>query len=561
MAPRFPLSPPHENLASFYRSEGLTNDESMGVLLGRAARRMADHEAIVDLSGEVPRSLSYAAATGEVRRLAAYFRSCGLGRGDLVLVQAPNSAEVVLACWAAWQIGAVVNPVVDIYREHELRHIVAQAQPDAVVTVAEHRGFRHPETFDALLDEAGLKIRARVVIGSEAGIEAHGWTPWEVAVGQGGSSGDGTAGDAELVHPDDPALLLFTSGTTSLPKGAVHTSRTLLAETYQMANGWSFGWMDRMHIPLPVAHITGVLFALTVPLSRAGTTVLSRMVSMERAVNEIVDHRVTTTAGAPHMIPMLAEAYAAAKVQQIPLKVLASGGTTVPRVLIEQGEAMGIKPCRIYGMTELPTVSMPCPADSARQRLETDGRIAPGVECEAVDPDSREPLGLGVEGELRVRGPERMIGYLVPEQTAAQIDDQGWFYTGDLGVVDDEGCVSITGRIKDIINRGGEKFSTRDIEDILVGHPAIAAVAVVPAPDRRFGEVPAAYLVAKPGSESIPGFDVLVAFLGEKGAARQKTPVHWRWVDELPMNASGKVKKFELVAALNEELGQPEKQE
>lgn len=554
MAPRFPLSPSPEDLVSSYRSEGFTNDESMGVLLARASRRMAEHEAIVDLSGDAPRSLSYGAAAGEVRRLASYFRSCGLGRGDLVLVQAPNSAEVVLACWAAWQIGAVVNPVVDIYREHELRHIVGQAQPDAVVTVAEHRGFRHAEAFDVLLDEASRTLRARVVLGGEAGDEVSGWTPWKVAVGPGSQAGGGADGAPELVHPDDPALLLFTSGTTSLPKGAVHSSRTLLAETYQMANGWSFGWMDRMHIPLPVAHITGVLFALTVPLSRAGTTVLSRMVSLDRAVSEIVDHRVTTTAGAPHMIPMLADAYAAANVRHIPLKVLASGGTTVPRVLIEQGEAMGIRPCRIYGMTELPTVSMPCPADSARQRLETDGRIAPGVECEAVEPESREPVGLGVEGELRVRGPERMLGYLVPEQTKAQIDDQGWFYTGDLGVVDFEGCVSVTGRIKDIINRGGEKFSTRDIEDILVGHPAIAAAAVVPAPDRRFGEVPAAYLVARPGGESTPGNDALVTFLNEQGAARQKTPVHWRWVEGLPVNASGKVKKFELVAALTEEL-------
>lgn len=556
MAPRFPLSPPPGDLVRRYRVEGLTTDEPMGVLLERAARRMAEHEAIVDLSGAAPRSLSYAAAADEVRRLASHFRSCGIGRGDLVLVQAPNSAEVVLACWAAWQVGAVVNPVVDIYREHELRHIVGQAQPDAVVTVSEHRGFRHAEAFDSILDELDLKVRARILIDDEVAGAESGWTPWEVA-----ARNAGEMGEPELVHPDDPTLLLFTSGTTALPKGAVHSSRTLMAETYQMANGWSFGWMDRMHIPLPVAHITGVLFALTVPLSRAGTTVLSRMVSMERAVSEIVDHRITTTAGAPHMIPMLAEAYAAAKVDRIPLKVLASGGTTVPRVLMEQGEAMGIKPCRIYGMTELPTVSMPCPADSARQRLETDGRIAPGVDCEAVDPDTRLSVGLGVEGELRVRGPERMLGYLDPEQTAAQTDERGWFYTGDLGVVDDEGCVSVTGRMKDIINRGGEKFSARDIEDMLVAHPLIAAAAVVPAPDRRFGEVPAAFMVGNPGGETHPVADALVAFLSDRGAARQKTPVHWRWVDELPVNASGKVKKFELVAALADELSQEQIQE
>ncbi len=544
MAPTFHMRPLPPELLSTYRSNGLISDESMAVLLGRASRRMATNEAIVDVGSGPVRSIAYGEAESRVRRLATHFRSKGVGAGDLILVQAPNSAEAILACWAGWQIGAVVNPVVDIYRDHELRHIVGQALPDAVVTVGEHRGFHHAKAFDALLDEIGHKARARIVIDGEAPV---GWSEWDEAI-----SNDGAGGGPELVHPDEPALLLFTSGTTSLPKGAIHTSRSLLAETYQMANGWSFGWMDRMHIPLPIAHITGVLFALTVPLARAGTTVLSRMVSLEQAVQEIVEYRVTTTASPPHSIPLLAEAYERAGLAHVPLKVLASGGTSVPQVLIEAGEAIGVRPCRIYGMTELPTVTMPCPADTPRQRLETDGRLAPGVECEAVDPETREPLGLGAEGELRVRGPERMLGYLLVEQTEAQIDRDGWFYTGDLGVVDDEACVTITGRIKDIINRGGEKFSCRDIEDILAAHPMLSAAAVVAAPDRRFGEVPAAYVVPKDGASL--STEELKTFLAERGAARQKTPVHWRVVDALPMNASGKVKKFELAAKLATEL-------
>lgn len=548
MAPKFDLRPLPEELLRGYRASGLVTEEGMSALLQRASRRMADHDAVVDVGSGPVRSVSYGEADRVVRAVATHLRTHGVGGGDVVLVQAPNSLEAVLGCWAAWQVGAVVNPVVDIYREHELRHIVGQAQPDAVVTVAEHRGFRHAEAFDGLLDETGCAARARIVVAGDA---PTGWSSWEEAV-----SNDGASGGPEPMDPDSPALLLFTSGTTSLPKGAVHTSRSLLAETSQMANGWSFGWMDRMHLPLPIAHITGVLFALTVPLSRAGTAVVSRMVSLEQMVQEIVDHRVTTTATAPQAIPLLADAYARAGISHVPLKVLASGGTTVPPALIEQGEAIGIRPCRIYGMTELPTVTMPCPADTARQRLETDGRLAPGVECEAVDPETRQPLGLGVEGELRVRGPERMLGYLLPEQSDAQIDDEGWFYTGDLGVVDAEACVTVTGRIKDIINRGGEKFSCRDIEDLLVAHPDVAAAAVVAAPDRRFGEVPAAYVVARPGAA--PQVDGLLAFLGERGAARQKTPVHWRVVDALPANASGKVKKFELAAQLAAELGAAE---
>ena len=203
-------------------------------------------------------------------------------------------------------------------------------------------------------------------------------------------------------------------------------------------------------------------------------------------------------------------------------------------------------------MTELPTVTAPTPNDTAHQRLATDGRLAPGVECEAVDPETREAFPLGREGELRVRGPERMLGYLDEEQSRVAIDDDGWFYTGDLGRVDAQGCVTVTGRIKDIINRGGEKFSAREIEDLLVAHPAIAAAAVVARPDRRYGEVPAAFLVAEPGAAA-PSAKDLAALLSEHGVARQKFPVEWHWLDELPLTSSNKVKKFELVTRFEAE--------
>ncbi|HEX5367307.1 MAG TPA: class I adenylate-forming enzyme family protein [Acidimicrobiales bacterium] len=547
MAPNYTLRPQPPHLVEAYRRFGLVTDETTGVLLQRAADRLPDHEALVDLSGAAPRRFTYAAALDEVERLATWLRGRGVGPGDLVLLQAPNAAEVVLGAWAAWRIGATVNPVVDIYRSHELRHIVDQARPDAVVTVAEHRGFRHAEGFDEVLAEAGVAPKARLVLDDGPDGPVPGWTTWAEAV-----DNDGADGRLELVDPDEPALVLFTSGTTSLPKGAVHSHRTLVAESLQMANGWSMGWMDRMHLPLPIAHITGVLFALTVPVYRAGTVVLSRMVSLRQAVDEIVEHDITTTASAPHAIPLLQEAYEKAGKATIPLRVLASGGTSVPKVLIEAAESLGVRPCRIYGMTEMPTLSMPCPADTERQRLETDGIVAPGCECEAVDPATRDPLPTGSEGELRVRGPERMLGYLQPDQTDAQIDGEGWFYTGDLGVVDDEGAVTVTGRIKDIINRGGEKFSARDIEDVLIGHPRVAEVAVVAAPDRRYGEVPAAFVVAAGDDEVTEG--ELVASLAEANVARQKTPVHWRFVDALPVNPNGKVKKFELAAQVRGEV-------
>jgi len=544
----YPESALPDQFADRFREFGLVSDETMGILLERAAARFPDREAVLDLSGGEQRSYTYAESLDEVCRFATFLRRAGIVPGDVVQIQSPNTAEVILASWAAWRIGAVINPVVDIYHTHELRHIVGQAVPDAVITVAEHRGFEHASAFDEVVAEHGIDLKARVTLGAT---EVDGWTPWASAV-----DNDGGDGERASVDPDDPTLILFTSGTTSLPKGAIHSHRTLIGEVSQMSSGWSMGWMDRMYLANPIAHITGVLFALSVPVYRGGSVVLSRMVSLQQAVDEVVEHSITACALAPHAIPLLVDSYQQAGQSQVSLRVLASGGTNVPAVLIEAAESLGIRPCRIYGMTEMPTVTMPAPSDTERQRLRTDGKIAPGCECVAVDPETRVALPVGVEGELRVRGPERMVGYLDADQTAAQLDADGWFYTGDLGVVDDEGCVTVTGRIKDIINRGGEKFSARDIEDVIVGHPAVAEVAVVAAPDRRFGEVPVAFIVAV--SQEHPADDELVDALREAEVARQKTPVAWHFVDDLPKTPSNKVKKFELIRRLLADSQKPD---
>jgi acyl-CoA synthetase len=212
---------------------------------------------------------------------------------------------------------------------------------------------------------------------------------------------------------------------------------------------------------------------------------------------------------------------------------------------MERSEEQGIPASRVYGMTELPTVTVMNRAYPFDLRAETDGAIAPGVEVRVVDDQSRS-LPTGSEGELLVRGPEMMLGYLDPMANRAALDDSGWFSTGDVGVVDGSGFVTITGRLKDVINRGGEKFSARDIEDLLITHPAVRHAAVVPGPDARFGEVPVAFVVFDGAGQVSVG--ELAGHLQAKGLARQKTPVAWHFVDSLPMTPSGKVKKFELAA-------------
>ncbi|MEU7814017.1 class I adenylate-forming enzyme family protein [Pseudonocardia sp. NPDC049154] len=524
-----------DRLTARHAAAGLVSDAVLNELPRRNAETFAGLPALVDVTreGHEPVRRSHAELAAEVSRVAGFLRAGGIGRGDVVLVQSPNLGEVVVAVWAAWHVGAVVVPVVDIYRSHEMRHILGLVEPAAVVAAAEHRGERIAVMLDGVLGDLGLHPRVRLVLDGEE----PGWTPFA----------DPAAGPdpgPQPVSPDDPVLVLFTSGTTSAPKGVVHSSRTLIAEALQSQRIWGVGVQDRSYIALPIAHVSGLIHSVLVPGLTGCSLVLSRLTSTARAASELLEHGVTFCAGAPVLLAEVTRRCLEAGVRPS-IRVWVSGGQTVGRAGLAVGEQVGIRAARVYGMTELPSVTASTPADDDHVRLDTDGRLAEGVEAQAVDPETRRALPPGVEGELRVRGPERMLGYLVAAETDAQVDAEGWFTTGDLGVVGPDRTVTVTGRIKDTINRAGEKFSTRDIEDVLGEHPAVAGVAVVAARDARYGEVPAAFLVADPAVPR-PGEQELARHLAERGVARQKTPVHWRWCAELPVTATGKVRKAEL---------------
>jgi acyl-CoA synthetase len=329
----------------------------------------------------------------------------------------------------------------------------------------------------------------------------------------------------------------------------MHSSRTLLAETEQIRHEWCLGWEDTAYMPAPLQHITGVLMGMTVPLLGASHSVLSDGWDAERAAEEIDRYEVTFSAGATIFLQELTAATVPRPPRKTQWRIYGCGGAPVPRAVMERAEDAGIPAIRIYGMTELPTVSLGDRAVPFDRRASTDGRIAVGVEVRAVD-ESDVDLPLGESGELLVRGPERYLGYVDAKADIA-ITEDGWFRTGDIGMCDGSGDITITGRLKDIINRGGEKFSTREIEDLLARHPAVRQAAVVPAPDARFGEVPAAFVVtdAALAPRGVDPAD-LIAHLVAAGLPKQKLPVGWHPVDDLPMTASGKVRKVELVKRL-----------
>src|ERR1700741_1491808 len=439
-----------ENRRDEYRRLGYVSDMTMSSSVVRAARLWGSRPAVAGAGGQMtPGEL-----LGLVERAAAWLSGVGIRPGDVVCWQTPNWWEAHLLGLAVWHVGAVSAPIAPFYREHELRQGIEGVRPAGVISAQSFRGFEHAEAFEDLLAENGLDEIPRILLrGSRCG-----WTPFDDVVWHHRRL------PSAKVGADEPCLVLFTSGTTSRAKAAVHSSRTLLAETRQLADAWGLRWDDVAYMAAPLQHITGLLNAMTIPLLVGACAVLAERWEPCQAVQDIAAHRVTYSAGATGFLQELTDAARDARIR-LPLRMFACGGASVPRAVMERSEEQGIPAARVYGMTELPTVTLMNRADPFDVRAPTDGPVAPRVEVRVVD-DESPSLTTGCEGELLVRGPERMLGYVDPEANRAALDEEGWFRTGDDGVLDDDGFLTITGRIKDVINRGGEKFSARDIGNL-----------------------------------------------------------------------------------------------
>ncbi|HVK27913.1 MAG TPA: AMP-binding protein, partial [Nocardioides sp.] len=338
---------------------------------------------------------------------------------------------------------------------------------------------------------------------------------------------------------------LYTSGTTSAPKGVLLTSKALISHLANFQTALEADADSVILAATPLSHLGGFIAGVVFPAYLGARSVVMPAWQPDLAVEVIERERATIAMGATVFLNDLAQRYEAGAGKKHRLTLYACAGATIPPSAIIRAEAAGIVAMRCYGMTETAGVCAAAPKDAPlARRAEWDGKVLPGMEIEAVDPD-REPLPPGTEGELRIRGPQTLAAYTDAALTAAQVDDEGWFYPGDVGVVDAEGWVRMTGRLKDIINRGGEKFSTLDIESAISAHPDVAAVAVTAIPDDRLGEGVGAWLVLRPGA-TWSGPASIVAHLEQSRLARQKIPAYWEVLPALPVTASGKVRKQEL---------------
>jgi acyl-CoA synthetase (AMP-forming)/AMP-acid ligase II len=505
-----------------------------GVTLVSAARKQAlgdNGVAVVDGATQHRFSDIY----DKAQRLAAQFRRRGLQPGDVVSFQLPNWHEAMVINLAAAIGGFICNPIVAIYRDAEVGFILKDARARVLFIPERHRNFDHAAMAERLREQLPELTDVVLVRAGRTGDSSYeAWTA--------------TAADGAFPDVDANAikLLLYTSGTTGKPKGVLHSHNTIRAEIDAVTKFWSLTARDAVFMPSPVTHITGYLYALELPFAIGIRAVMMDRWDAAQAIQLITSHGLSFSIGATPLLVELVAAVDRAGISLPSLRFYASGGAPVPPEVIARARA-ALPNCtsfRVYGSSEAPTVSLGiAPGDPVERGAATDGRIF-NHEVRIVDDVTGADCGIDQEGEILARGPEVMLGYTDPVQSVEAFDPHGFFRTGDLGSVDAEGYLTVSGRKKDLIIRGGENISPKEVEDVLHRHPAIREVAVVAMPHPRMGETPCAYAILRPGAElDLAG---MIGFLESNGLARQKYPERLVLVDDLPRTASGKVLKHEL---------------
>ncbi len=539
---RWPLRRVPPELERRYVDEGWWTEETLGAMVARQLSAYPASQVAIWSRSRSWRG-SYADVDDEARRIVALLRDRGVEPGEAVAFQIPNWREAVV-CFAALALGGyVLVPIVHIYGRKELGFILEQSEASAYVSPWSYGPVEYGEIVSAL---GAASLRLHVVVGEDEtppgrdGLER---VAWEACAER------RPATDLPSLRSEEVAVIGYTSGTTSDPKGVIHDHRTLLAELRHMADYMTPGKPNLMGSP--VTHATGMLGAVLGPLVTGEPMHLIDRWDPAHALEVMLEASVGGGSGASVFLSSLLDhpefgAEHAALMTRVGL-----GGAPVPVALGERAHALGIRIIRSYGSTEHPSTTGCHFEDSADRRHRTDGRALEGVELRLVDEEGVE-VPAGRPGEIFSRGPDLCLGYTDPALTAAAFDDEGWYRTGDVGVLDGAGYLTITDRVKDIIIRGGENVSAAEVEGAIQRLPGVAEVAVVAAPDPRLGEHACAIVRMQPGAEAVT-LDDLTGHLAEVGLARQKWPEDLRIVDDLPRTAAGKIRKVELRARLRSE--------
>jgi fatty-acyl-CoA synthase len=500
--------------------------ETIGANLERTVARFGDRPALVDVAAG--RRWTYAEFDADVNRLARGLLARGIATGDRVGIWSPNCAEWVITQYATAKIGAVLVNVNPAYRTHELKHVVSTSGMRLLISAVSFK----TSDYRRMIDEIGF--RDAVFIGEPSFTDLF---------------ADGGPLELPELAFDDPINIQYTSGTTGFPKGATLSHHNILNNGYFVGELINYTEQDRVCLPVPLYHCFGMVMGNLAATSHGACIVLPAPgFDPAATLATVAAERITSLYGVPTMF--IAELglpdFAEYDLSSLRTGIMAGSPCPVEvmkRVVAEMNMAE-VAIC--YGMTETSPVStMTRPDDNLARRTETVGRVMPHLESKVIDPATGLVVPRGEPGELCTRGYSVMLGYWEqPEATAEAIDAARWMHTGDLAVMDADGYLSVVGRIKDLVIRGGENIYPREVEEFLHGHPDIADVQVIGVPDEKYGEELMAWIVLRPGAAPLTAGDVRAFCAGR--LSHYKIPRYVHLVDAFPMTVTGKVRKVEM---------------
>ena len=523
-------STPDTQRARDYRAAGYWGDDTITSLIARCADAEPGHLAVRDNRNG---AYTYGELMGKSARLAGFFQAQGLSKGDIVTVCMPNWADTVVAFLAILRAGCVVNPVPVNYGRADLAYAIGKCQSRALILPDRFRS----TDFCTELSGIDPQLLSGCTIIMHGGTAPDNVTAWDDALKSNPIAVD------EPVLADDPAAVLLTSGTEAKSKGAVHSHNTILFGEGSMAAALEAGAQDVTFMASPISHTTGFMHGVVLTLTTGGTLSLLDVFDGAIAVAQMQAHGCTWTMGATPFLAEISAAMAETGTSLPMLRYFLCGGAPIPEVLARRATDMGIRVLSIYGSTESPPHTMVQPDDPVENAWISDGRPFPGIEVRIVDANGQD-CPAGEVGEEYSRGPNTFLGYLDdPDLTHKALDGDGWVHSGDLARMLPDGSLRISGRLKEIIVRGGENISLREVEDSLMAHPSVLRAAAVGVPHPRLGETGAAVIVLRPGAAR-PNLAELVKFLIDKGISKFKLPEHLHIWTDLPTNPTGKVQKF-----------------
>lgn len=521
--------------------QGFWHDKTINEDLDACLASCPDKCALTAVSldnGTVTR-FTYREMAAMADRIAVGLSRLGVGRNDVVSMQLPNWWQFTLTYLACSRIGAVLNPLMHIFRERELSFMLRHGASKVVIVPKIFRGFDYEQMI------AGLKpslpdLQHTVVVGGAGNNSFEkllSEPKWEEAP---------DASDILTRHrpgPDDVMQLIYTSGTTGEPKGVMHSANTLMSNIIPYAESMRLGPDDVVLMASPMAHQTGFMYGLMMPIMLRASAVLQDIWEPKKAIELIRAEKVTFTMASTPFLTDLAKGVAEDD-QGVPtLRTFLCAGAPIPGPLVENArKALGAKIVSAWGMTENGAVTLIKLDDDDERAFNTSGCPLPGTEIRVVDANG-SPLRDGEEGRLLVKSCSNFGGYLRRPHLNAT-DENGWFDTGDLAQIDDRGYVRITGRSKDVIIRGGENIPVVEIETLLYKHPAVNQVAIVAYPDERLGE--RACVVVVPKQDAAVDLTALTDFLKAQKVALQYIPERLLVLDAMPATPSGKIQKFKL---------------